>query len=116
MNFDETKEDEYRKIIFSKPENFKGFIVDDLETFLETLGEKTMNTLRTTCHITMMTGYEKRLLARKDQQFLESFFVHSLGQNPDVKKIEMDSSESQSKYVLSRCSRQTLILNNFFIK
>ena len=113
MNFDETKEDEYRKIIFSKPGYFQGSIFYDLETFIETLDDGNMDFLRTTYHISKMTEYEKGLLARKDQKFLQSFYVYARGQNPDVKKIEMDSSESESKYVLSRCSRQTCIFNNF---
>ena len=113
MNFGLNKEDEYRKTIFSKPGYFQGSVSNDLETFIERLDEENMDFSRTTYHITMMDRYERRLLRRKDREFLQSFYVHSLGKNPDVKKIEMGSSESESKYVLSRCSRQTFILNNF---
>ena len=118
MNFDKKKVDEYVKILFSKPEMdllmdpFDGSVSEDIETFFETLGDKSMNMSRTTYHMSKMTRYELRLLEWKDKNFLKSFYVHSLGQNPDVKKIEMDSSDSVSKYVLSRCSRQTIILDN----
>ena len=109
------KEDEYRKFIFSKLDYFQGSVSNDLETFIETLDEENMDFSRTTYHISKMTDDERWLLEIKDQEFLQSFYVHSLGRNPDVKKIEMDSSESESKskYAFSRCSRQTLILNNF---
>ena len=109
LNFDETKEDEYRKIIFSKPDYFQGSILDDLEIFVEKLGGESMS--GTTYHIKKMDPYEVMLLEKKNQEFLQSFYINSFGHNPDVIKIEMDSSESESKYVLSRCSRQTFILN-----
>ena len=89
---------------------FQGSVSNNLETFIETLDEENMDFSRTTYHISKMTDSEKWLLEIKDQEFLQSFYVYCLGKNPDVKKIEMDSSESESKYILSRCSRQTSIL------
>ena len=97
-NLVKKKDDEYHKILFSKPQNFQGSVSEDLETFIETLGEKNMNMSRTTYHMSKMTYDEKELLARKDKKFLQSF--------------QFFSSESDSKYVLSRCSRQTIVLNN----
>ena len=113
VQFGDTKENEYGNIIFSKPDYFQESVFYDLETFIETLDDGIMDFSRTTYHMSKMTQEERGLLAMKDQEFLESFYVYSLGQNPDVKKIEMESSESESRYILyivSRCSRQTLIL------
>ena len=113
MHLGDTKENEFsRNIIFSKPDYFQESVFYDLETFIETLDDGIMDFSRTTYHMSKMTQEERGLLAMKDQEFLESFYVYSLGQNPDVKKIEMESSESESRYILSRCSRQTLILEN----
>ena len=124
MHFGDTKENEYGNIIFSKPDYFQESVFYDLETFIETLDDGIMDFSRTSYHMSKMTQEERGLLAMKDQEFLESFYVYSLGQNPDVKKIEMESSESESRYkdikdiknqdifILSRCSRQTLILEN----
>ena len=60
MNFDETKDDEYRNTILSKPGYFQGSVSNDLEIFIETLDDGNMDFLRTTYHISKMTDSEKK--------------------------------------------------------
>jgi len=67
-------------------------------------------------HLSLLTQQEKKKLETGDEDFLSSFRptynnIKHCYDSPDIPKEEMDSSESNQKYLLSICSRSTFVIS-----
>ena len=119
LNFDIKKEKEYRDFVLWQPGKHRMSVQDDLDMFCEKFDNEKMcdetnydevvESVDTYC-IQKLTSEEENLLKEKNEEYFQTFHAHSLGYDPDVKKLEMDSSESRSKYVLIHSKRETSIL------
>ena len=100
------KRDDY---CLGKDAQFKLSVNDDLELLLEKmrLGDES-ETKNNTYFLPKLTTKEMKLVERKDIGYLKTFW-HTV---PDVPKAEMLLSESNSKFVYSRCWRETFTIEN----
>ena len=83
---------------------------DDLESFLEDqlVENEPGEILHRTYFFPKLTKEELKLVERKDSSYLETF----RNPNPDVKKTEMELSESDSKFVHGWGFRKTFKIKN----
>ena len=81
---------------------------DDLESFFNDLqlGRKP-NERAETYFLPKLTRDELKLIERKDASYLETFYFDDLA---DVKELEMQLSESKSKFVYGTCLRKTFTI------
>ena len=87
---------------------------DDLDLLFEDLqlGKEPKEDIRT-YFLPKLPKEELKLVESKDIRYLRSF---RCDKNPDVDEIEMQQSESDSKFINAFCRRRTLIIKNpFFI-
>ena len=54
---------------------------------------------------------ERKKLEQKDQDFMQTFYEHSVGREADVPEAEWKASESNMKFTRSECVRQTYFID-----
>ena len=94
-------------------------INEDLETFLEKLETNKLNTktiahsgdYNTTFLLCLLNTEEQRKLDRKDDTFLNTFYLNDKGK-ADVPEEEWEASKSKRKYAQSICWRTTFFLES----
>ena len=91
--------------------NLSESLHDDLDSFFFKLQYERFDHNVITFCIPKSSDEELRLVERKDELYLENYFWHFLGKNPDVSKEEMAKSESKSKFAFCPCWRFTYCLN-----
>ena len=86
-------------------------IQDDLESFFEKLkigNEKREDVV--TYFLPKLTNEELKLVELKDENHLQEYVWQIIGRTVDVDPEQMKKSESDSKYVRSKCVRYTYLL------
>ena len=92
---------------------YEGSINDDLEKFLINLRnlKKVKNEFVQSFFAPKLTNEELKLVQEGNEEHLKTYSDYNLrGLNPDVDVEEMNKSDSKSKYVHSRCLRETIRL------
>ena len=95
---------------------------EDLETFIEKIknGEVSKSTIpdegdyEGTFLLNLLDKEERKKLEHKDGAFMKLFDFHKIGE-VDVPEAEWKSSESNSKFARSYCSRRTYFISNEFL-
>ena len=86
-------------------------IQEDLESFFEKLkigNEKRKDVA--TYFLPKLTNEELKLVELKDENHLQEYVWQIIGRTVDVDPEQMKKSESDSKYVRSKCVRYTYLL------
>ena len=105
------KMEDYYKGKEATPLTVKESVHDDLDSFFDKLQNGWWEEEEVlTYFLPKLTEKEKKLVEQKDKDHLMSYWWYVDGRDPDVSKKEMDESESKSKFVRGRCSRDTFIL------
>ena len=88
-------------------ELYVGSINDDLERFLINLQNK--NEIEEgyvqSFFTPKLTNEELKLVQKRSEHHLKTYYHHFVGRNPDVDIEEMKKSDSKSKYVHVKCER-----------
>ena len=91
--------------------DYKESVHDDLDSFFQKLQNGQLEEEEVlTNYYPMLTKEELKLVEQRNQDHLESYYLHYNGKNPDIDKEEMDKSESKSKFVRGACGRYTFML------
>ena len=86
-------------------------INDDLERFLHNLQSQEIADVGVNCYFSpILSKAEMKLVEKRNDEFLETFWNHCMGTDPDVDLAEMELSESKSKYVHASFKRLTYTL------
>ena len=62
-------------------------------------------------HLALLEKKDQKKLRTRNEEFLSTFRDYAeFNNDPDVPKEKMEISESNSKYIISRCERVTFVL------
>lgn len=88
-------------------------INDDLERFCINLQNQQIKKFEfvDSYFTPILASKELKLVEKRNEDHLMTYWYHYEGYNPDVDIKEMKRSNSKSKYVLAHCSRWTVSLN-----
>ena len=91
---------------------YEGSINDDLEKLLINLqNQKEVKDENVKSFFTpKLTNEELKLVQDRNAEHLKTYWYHFYGLNPDVDVVEMNESDSKSKFVHGACYRQTIPL------
>ena len=92
--------------------NQEGSINDDLERFLINLQNQEEVKKEEVCSFftPKLTNEESKLVKERNHEYLKTYRLNLYGLNPDVDVVEMNESNSKSKYVHAKCGRLTIPL------
>ena len=93
--------------------DYEGSINDDLERFLINLQnqEEVKYEVVRSFFTPKLTNEELKLVQDRNEEHLKTYWYHSFNDvNPDVDEVEMNESDSKSKYVHGTCHRETIPL------
>ena len=88
----------------------KESINEDIESFFETLRQgKEITSCATTYFLPKLTEEELELVAKKDPNYLKTFYARRWADLEDPRLSKQSSSES--KFVHAKCLRKSYIIN-----
>ena len=92
--------------------NYEGSINDDLERFLINLQnqEEVKYEVVRSFFTPKLTNEELKLVQDRNEEHFKTYRYNLIGRNPDVGEVEMNESDSKSKFVHGACYRQTIPL------